>query len=209
MPLYDAAAVSPFQGSAAAYRRTDIFPSQDLLHRVRAQAVKNSVTESASSTNARTAQLKVLISAYACEPDKGSEAAVGWNWVLQISRSHEVWVITRENNQERIEKAAATKPLPNVHWVYFDLPRWARFWEAGGAWGASVLLPVADRRLFLRQKAASRPSPSTFCTTSLFSSMDTPVPRAAPHPFHLGTRRRWRVGTACFGVGYLERLAAL
>jgi glycosyltransferase involved in cell wall biosynthesis len=131
VPLYDAAAVSPFQGSAAAYRRTDIFPSQDLLHRVRAQAVKNSVTESASSTNARTAQLKVLISAYACEPDKGSEAAVGWNWVLQISRSHEVWVITRENNQERIEKAAATKPLPNVHWVYFDLPRWARFWKQG------------------------------------------------------------------------------
>jgi glycosyltransferase involved in cell wall biosynthesis len=71
------------------------------------------------------------MSAYACEPDKGSESAVGWNWVLQISRFHEVWVITRANNQERIEKAAATKPLPNVHWVYFDLPRWARFWKRG------------------------------------------------------------------------------
>jgi glycosyltransferase involved in cell wall biosynthesis len=57
---------------------------------------------------------------------------VGWNWVLQISRFHEVWVITRANNQEPIEKALATKPLPNVHWVYFDLPRWARFWKKGG-----------------------------------------------------------------------------
>jgi glycosyltransferase involved in cell wall biosynthesis len=73
--------------------------------------------------------LRILISAYACEPEKGSEPAVGWNWVLQISRFHEVWVITRKNNREPIEKALATKPLPNVHWVYFDLPRWARFWK--------------------------------------------------------------------------------
>jgi glycosyltransferase involved in cell wall biosynthesis len=73
--------------------------------------------------------LRILISAYACEPEKGSEPAVGWNWVLQISRFHEVWVITRANNQEPIEKALATKPLPNIHWVYFDLPRWARFWK--------------------------------------------------------------------------------
>lgn len=75
--------------------------------------------------------MRVLISAYACEPDKGSEPAVGWNWVLQLSRFHELWVITRANNREPIEKALATKPLPNVHWVYFDLPRWARFWKKG------------------------------------------------------------------------------
>jgi glycosyltransferase involved in cell wall biosynthesis len=56
---------------------------------------------------------------------------VGWNWVLQISRFHELWVITRKNNQEPIEKALATMSLPNVHWVYFDLPRWARFWKKG------------------------------------------------------------------------------
>lgn len=75
--------------------------------------------------------MRILISAYACEPEKGSEPAVGWNCVLQISRFHELWVITRKNNQEPIEKALATKPLPNVHWVYFDLPHWARFWKKG------------------------------------------------------------------------------
>jgi glycosyltransferase involved in cell wall biosynthesis len=46
-----------------------------------------------------------------------------------MGRYHEVWVITRANNQASIEKALAIKPLPNVHWVYFDLPRWARFWK--------------------------------------------------------------------------------
>jgi glycosyltransferase involved in cell wall biosynthesis len=46
-----------------------------------------------------------------------------------MGRYHEVWVITRANNRAPIEKALAMKPLPNVHWVYFDLPRWARFWK--------------------------------------------------------------------------------
>ena len=75
--------------------------------------------------------MKVLLSAYACEPDKGSEPAVGWNWVRQVSRFHEVWVITRANNRKPIEKALAKNPLPNAHFIYFDLPHWARFWKRG------------------------------------------------------------------------------
>ncbi|MGA7624821.1 MAG: glycosyltransferase [Candidatus Acidiferrales bacterium] len=73
--------------------------------------------------------MRVLISAYACEPGKGSEPAVGWRWVQQLSRFHEVWVITRANNRDLIESALAIKPMPHVHWVYFDLPHWARFWK--------------------------------------------------------------------------------
>lgn len=57
---------------------------------------------------------------------------MGWNWVRQIARFHEVWVITRANNREPIEQALAKEPMPNVHWVYFDLPRWARFWKKAG-----------------------------------------------------------------------------
>lgn len=74
-------------------------------------------------------RLKVLLSAYACEPDQGSEPGVGWNWVKQIARFHEVWVITRANNREPIERALTQEPLSNVHVVYFDLPRWAWFWK--------------------------------------------------------------------------------
>ena len=78
-----------------------------------------------------TRHLKVLVSAYACEPDKGSEPGVGWNWVKQIARFHEVWVITRANNRESVEQALTKEPMPNIHWVYFDLPRWVRFWKKG------------------------------------------------------------------------------
>ena len=75
--------------------------------------------------------LKVLVSAYACEPGKGSEPGVGWNFVKHISRLHEVWVVTRANNRQVIERALETDPLPNIRWVFFDLPRWARFWKRG------------------------------------------------------------------------------
>ncbi|MCH8876472.1 MAG: glycosyltransferase family 4 protein [Chloroflexi bacterium] len=76
-------------------------------------------------------RLKVLVSAFACEPGKGSEPGIGWNWVRQIARFHDVWVITRANNREVIEHAVAEEPMPNIQWVYFDLPRWARFWKKG------------------------------------------------------------------------------
>lgn len=73
--------------------------------------------------------MRVLVSAYACEPGKGSEPAVGWIWVKQIARFHETYVITRANNRASIESALAKEPLPNVNWIYFDLPRWATFWK--------------------------------------------------------------------------------
>jgi glycosyltransferase involved in cell wall biosynthesis len=75
--------------------------------------------------------MKVLVSAYSCEPERGSESAVGWNCVQQIARFHEVWVVTRTNNRHSIEQALAKKPLPNVHWIFVDLPPWARFWKHG------------------------------------------------------------------------------
>ena len=39
--------------------------------------------------------MRVLLSAYACEPGKGSEAGVGWNSLRQVARYHDVWVLTR------------------------------------------------------------------------------------------------------------------
>jgi glycosyltransferase involved in cell wall biosynthesis len=81
----------------------------------------------ASQENAESlaCPLKVLISAYACEPWKGSEAGVGWNWVCQAARFHDVWAITREKNRAAIESSLVAGPLPRVHWVYYDPPGWA------------------------------------------------------------------------------------
>ncbi len=46
----------------------------------------------------------ILATTYAVNPYKGSEDAMGWNFVCQIARFHKVIAITRENNREHIEK---------------------------------------------------------------------------------------------------------
>lgn len=80
--------------------------------------------------------LRILLSAYACEPGKGSEPGVGWNWALALaSRGHHVWVLTRKNNQVPIERelSSQTDPaLSHLHFFYYDLPKWASWWKKGG-----------------------------------------------------------------------------
>lgn len=75
---------------------------------------------------------KIFVSAYACEPGLGSEIGVGWHWVLEMSKYFELWVLTRESNRGSIEPWIAVHPeFDNIHWLYFDLPKWARFWKKG------------------------------------------------------------------------------
>ncbi len=76
-------------------------------------------------------RLKLLITAYACEPRLGSEPGVGWNWVNQIAQFHDVWVVTRANNRPSIVGNSSDYTNKALHWAYFDLPRWARFWKKG------------------------------------------------------------------------------
>jgi len=72
-------------------------------------------------------KLKILVSAYACEPGKGSEIGVGWHWVLEMSKYFELWVMTRANNQEPIEKYFKEHPEEQgIHWVYYDCPDYVK-----------------------------------------------------------------------------------
>ena len=75
---------------------------------------------------------KIFVSAYACEPGLGSEIGVGWHWVLEMSKYFDLWVLTRESNRLSIEPWIAKHPeFAYIHWLYFDLPKWARFWKKG------------------------------------------------------------------------------
>ena len=75
---------------------------------------------------------KIFVSAYACEPGLGSEIGVGWHWVLEMSKYFDLWVLTRESNRQSIEPWIAKHPEYNhIHFLYFDLPKWARFWKKG------------------------------------------------------------------------------
>lgn len=77
-------------------------------------------------------KMKLFVSAYACEPGLGSEIGVGWHWVLEMSRRFELWVLTRESNRHSIEPWIAEHPeFAGIHFLYFDLPKWTRFWKKG------------------------------------------------------------------------------
>src|ERR1700735_1306722 len=67
--------------------------------------------------------MRVLLSAYGCEPNKGGEPEVGWQrTVHMLPFADEVWVITRSNNQPVIEAHPISR-APGLHFIYYDLPR--------------------------------------------------------------------------------------
>ena len=64
----------------------------------------------------------ILLSAYACEPGRGSEPGVGWNWATELaSLGHRVTVITRTANRAAIEQVMP-RPGHQLNFVYYDLP---------------------------------------------------------------------------------------
>lgn len=66
--------------------------------------------------------MKVLLSAYACEPGKGSEPLVGWRWAQELAKlGISVWVLTRRNNRAVIEASLAHQPMPGVQFLYCDI----------------------------------------------------------------------------------------
>lgn len=71
--------------------------------------------------------MKVLMSAYACEPGRGSEPGAGWAWACAAAQRHEVWVLTHETNRASIDGVLANEPAlaERLHAVYLRNARWA------------------------------------------------------------------------------------
>jgi hypothetical protein len=54
--------------------------------------------------------MKVLLSALACEPDKGSEPEVGFRALLAAASHHEVWVLTLPESIPALTRSRAGAP---------------------------------------------------------------------------------------------------
>ena len=76
-------------------------------------------------------RLRVMMSAYACQPGRGSEPGVGWNLAKAMTERHDVWVLTRADNRPAIEAELVKRPVPNLNFLYYELPRWASWWKRG------------------------------------------------------------------------------
>lgn len=102
--------------------------------------------------------MKILLSAYACDPTRGSEEGVGWNWTLGIHRlGHELHVLTKADNRAAIEEAVEDDPaLADVRFHYHELPirldRWASskylffLYYLAWQWGAATQALELHRR---------------------------------------------------------------
>ena len=63
--------------------------------------------------------LKVLINAYACSPGMGSEPGMAWNWVVNLAKFCELYIITEGEFREKIEAVVPTlEQGGNMHFYY-------------------------------------------------------------------------------------------
>lgn len=66
---------------------------------------------------------KVILSAYACSPNKGSEYNVGWSWATGIAKKgYSVWCFTNAEDHEDCEKERLRLHLDNLTFVPVSLP---------------------------------------------------------------------------------------
>lgn len=64
---------------------------------------------------------KIILSAYSCDPSKGSEPGNGFNWADQLAKyGHKVYCITTSKGKQPIEEAR--KNNNNLEVAYIDLP---------------------------------------------------------------------------------------
>ena len=99
--------------------------------------------------------MRVLISAYACEPGAGSEAGHGWNYPSELAkRGHQVHVVIPARWREGVQKELTAAPIDNLtfHFVGEREGPMRLGWTVGSAlryflwqWDASQAALEADR----------------------------------------------------------------
>lgn len=67
--------------------------------------------------------LKILVSAYACSPEMGSEPGMAWNWCSNLAKYCTLYIITEGEFQDKINKALPSLPASkNMHFYYNPVP---------------------------------------------------------------------------------------
>lgn len=67
--------------------------------------------------------MNILLSAYACRPNAGSEPGTGWNWAIHLAQAGcEVYLFTAGRNRNAIDAYLQENPCPQLHPHYVDVP---------------------------------------------------------------------------------------
>jgi len=94
--------------------------------------------------------VRILLSAFACDPELGSESGVGWAWAYHLAKAgHDVRVLTFEGQRSSIENRLRELDLPNLHFEYVGV-RFVPFWMPGP--GVYPYYICWQRNAYLRAK---------------------------------------------------------
>lgn len=91
--------------------------------------------------------MRVLAIAYACNPTRGSEDAVGWGWINAIAQQHDVTVITADYNRPDIEaiSVGSSGKRNNLRFRYVKNRPWHyRPWGLWATIEASFAKPIMN-----------------------------------------------------------------
>lgn len=86
--------------------------------------------------------MNILLLAYACEPNAGSEYGVGWMVPLTMAKLHpedEVFVLTRSRCKDKIDRTLRELSCQNLHFLFYDIPHWMFYKnEMESNWGEQI-----------------------------------------------------------------------
>lgn len=102
------------------------------------EILSGSVHEPARRSDSADTRGRILLVAYACSPDKGSEESVGWDTASALAeRGHEVTILTR--TQERNACPSPSQRPDRLRIVCHDLPAaWQRQFDRMGKPGVEL-----------------------------------------------------------------------
>ena len=64
----------------------------------------------------------VLVAAFACGPERGSEPGLGWQVATRLAAHHDVTVVTYSGWRASIDAELAARPVPGLRVAYYRLP---------------------------------------------------------------------------------------
>ena len=96
--------------------------SVPIVLKIQNKTLDNEMRATSHNVDGSERKLRVLMSAYACEPGKGSEPEVGWRAAMSMSDHCDLKVITRANNRPLIERELEGRGENGPEFLYYDLP---------------------------------------------------------------------------------------
>lgn len=103
--------------------------------------------------------MRLLLSAYSCDPGRGSEQEIGWGWACSHAEAgHTVTVATQDKYLARLNSAAASRRNGAPHFLGLGLGRTARWLRRlSGGFGERLYYLIWHQRLAERLHAMGTP----------------------------------------------------